>query len=66
MSWYKVLPVVNFLQQQEWHGEPYRIGDIFRLQKDKAGEQVRAVCELVTHQLGWELRLDVAGSVQRS
>jgi hypothetical protein len=34
--------------------------------KDRCGQQLEAACRLVTHELGWELRLDVAGSLQRS
>jgi hypothetical protein len=33
---------------------------------DRCGQQLEAACRLVTHELGWELRLDVAGSLQRS
>jgi hypothetical protein len=39
---------------------------MFRLSKDKAGTPLRAICHLTTHQLGWELRLDVEGLPQRS
>jgi hypothetical protein len=39
---------------------------MFRLHKDRCGRQLEAACHLVTHQLGWELRLEIAGSLQRS
>jgi hypothetical protein len=39
---------------------------MFRLHKDRCGRQLEAACRLVTHQLGWELRLEIAGSLQRS
>jgi hypothetical protein len=53
-------------QRPDWRGDPFAVGDLFRLHKDKAGQQLEAACRLVTHQLGWELRLEVAGSLQRS
>jgi hypothetical protein len=34
--------------------------------KQKCGQQIEAACRLVTHALGWELRLEVVGSLQRS
>lgn len=57
---------IQVLQRADWHGEPHAIGNLFRLQKDKCGQQLKAACRLVTHQLGWELRLEIAGSLQRS
>jgi len=39
---------------------------MFRLQKTRNGQSLDAVCRLLTHVLGWELRLEVAGSLQRS
>lgn len=58
--------MIQVLQRPEWNGEPFAVGDLFRLHKDKAGRPLEAACRLVTHQLGWELRLEVAGSLQRS
>lgn len=57
---------IHVLQRQVWRGEPYKVGDLFRLHKAKAGEQLEAACRLFTHQLGWELQLELAGSLQRS
>jgi hypothetical protein len=54
------------LQRPEWQGQPAAVGDLFRLHKDRCGRQLEGVCRLVTHQLGWELRLEIAGSLQRS
>ena len=54
------------LQRPDWYGEPKNLGDSFRLHKDRCGQQLEAACRLVTHALGWELRLEVAGSLQRS
>jgi hypothetical protein len=57
---------LQVLQRPEWHGEPKALGDTFRLHKDRGGQPLEAACRLVTHQLGWELRLEIAGSLQRS
>jgi hypothetical protein len=53
-------------QPPQWNGDPFAVGDLFYLHKDKCGEQLEAACRLVTHQLGWEMRLEIAGSLQRS
>ena len=58
--------MIQVLQRPDWHGEPFAVGDLFLLHKDKCGEPIEAACRLVTHQLGWELRLEIAGSLQRS
>ena len=50
---------LQVLQRPDWHGEPRNLGDAFRLHKGKR----QAVCELWSHQLGWELRLIAAGDV---
>lgn len=42
------------------------VGELFRLHRTRCGQPLEAACHLFTHALGWELRLDVAGSVQRS
>jgi GTP cyclohydrolase II len=42
------------------------LGDLFRLHKQTCGQQLEAACRLVTPARGWELRLAVAGSLQRS
>jgi hypothetical protein len=57
---------VEVLQRSQWHGEPTVLGDMFRLRKDRCGRQLEAACRLITHALGWELRLEIAGSLQRS
>jgi hypothetical protein len=46
--------------------EPVMLGDLFHLHKNRCGSQIEAACRVVTHPLGWELRLEIAGSVQRS
>lgn len=57
---------IQVLQRPDWHGEPYTVGDPFRLQKLKPGQSLQAICRLLTHQLGWKLRLEVNGALQRS
>lgn len=46
--------------------EPVPVGELFRLHRRRCGQPLEAVCRLVTHPLGWELRLEVGGSVQRA
>jgi hypothetical protein len=57
---------LEVLQRSEWDGEPKNLGETFRVHKQKCGQQIEAACRLVTHALGWELRLEVVGSLQRS
>jgi hypothetical protein len=55
------------LQRVTWSGDPIKEGDLFRVHKDRCGRQLLAVCELWTHQFGWELKLVVNdGQLQRS
>jgi hypothetical protein len=56
----------HVVQRSGWSGESQPLGDLFRLHMPKCGQQLEAICRLVTHQLGWELRLEVAGSLQMS
>lgn len=58
--------MVDVFQRRDWEGKPYPLGDIFRLHKDISGRSVDAICRLVPHPLGWELRLEMAGALQRS
>ena len=53
-------------QRADWQGDPQPLGDVFRLHKVRCGQPMEAVCHLTTHVLGWELRLDIAGSLHRS
>ena len=57
---------LHVLQRPEWRGESVALGQTFRVRRERGGQQIEAVCSLVTHQFGWELRLEVAGSLQRS
>jgi hypothetical protein len=49
-----------------WDGHPVTLGKGFELRKPKGQRELRAVCSLQTHQLGWELRLGVNGLLSRS
>ena len=57
---------LHVLKRSTWTGDPQPLGDLFRLHKSKCSQQLEGVCRVVTHQLGWELRLEVAGSLQMS
>jgi hypothetical protein len=57
---------IQVAQRAEWQEDPFAVGDLFRLHKHKCGQPIEAACRLVTHQLGWEIRLEIAGSLQRS
>jgi len=54
------------LEREVWTGSAVPLGDVFRLRKVKGDRELRAVCSLVTHRLGWELRLEVNGLLSRS
>lgn len=53
---------LQVLQRALWHGQAAKQGDTFRMAKDEH----RAVCELWSHQFGWELKLLVDGELRRS
>ena len=60
-------PMADVLQRPGWNGSPIKApGSLFTLTKHKDGAEHAAVCELWSHQLGWELRLLVGGELQRS
>ncbi len=54
------------LQRPDWQGNPLKQGELFRVHKDRGERRIEAVAELWTHQLGWELRLMIAGDLHRS
>jgi hypothetical protein len=58
--------MTDVVQRPSWSGTAIKGGDLFTLMKRKAGVSHTAVCELWSHQLGWELRLLVSGELQRS
>lgn len=41
-------------------------GHLFRLYKARGDKRLAALCILLSHQLGWEVRLEVNGELQRS
>ena len=56
---------MSALYREHFDG-PVDLGEGFRLHKDRAGRQLEAICWLRTHQLGWEMVLNVNGNLQRS
>ena len=52
--------------QSRSHSDVVLVGEMFRLHRERCGSQIEAVCQLLTHGNGWEARLEVSGSVQRS
>ncbi len=47
-------------------GEPLKFERAFTLHKQRCGRSLEAICRLLDHQLGWELRLEINGDLQRS
>jgi hypothetical protein len=57
----------DILQRPDWLGPPVSLGEGWRLHKQICGRSRQALCELWSHQLGWELRLVVDdGELTRS
>jgi hypothetical protein len=54
------------LQRPRWDGEPAELGQLFHVRQERGDKQLEAVCRLLSHELGWELRLEVNGDLQRS
>ena len=54
------------VQRFQWDGQPVELGQLFRVHKDRGDKRLEAVCRLMSHQLGWEVRLEVNGDLQRS
>jgi hypothetical protein len=51
---------LQVLQRPDWHGTPREMGDLFVLHKNR--REARAV--IVTHQLGWEVRLLIVAQLE--
>ena len=71
MSWrqivrYDPVPHVGTLQREHWNGQPTLLGDRFGVSKMHDDKQLAAACRLWTHQLGWEVRLEINADLQRS
>ena len=54
------------LQREPWNSQPTHLGDLFRVSKMRGDKKLEAACRLWTHQLGWEVRLEINGDLQRS
>ena len=50
------------LTRHEWRGAPIELGNVIEL--EKAGQ--RLICRLMSHPLGWELRLERDSQLLRS
>src|SRR4051812_2140971 len=53
--------MTSVLQREIWNGRPERYPDAFTLRKRKDARTLTAVCEVWSHQFGWELRLQIDG-----
>jgi hypothetical protein len=53
-------------QRAHWNGQPTHVGDLFRVHKMRGDKRLGAACQLWTHALGGEVRLEVNGDLQRS
>ena len=56
----------DVLQRADWFGEPTDLGRGFTLRKQSCGRSLEAICRLLSHQFGWELRLEINGDLHRS
>ena len=57
----------HVLQREFWSGHRVSLGTGWTLHKSVCGKAREAVCELWSHQFGWELRLMIDGGIlQRS
>ena len=57
---------LHVLQRDAWTGTPTELGLFFTAHRDRGDKRLDAICRLLSHQLGWELRLEVNGDLQRS
>jgi rubredoxin len=48
-------------QREFWNGPPERLPGGFTVTRAKGDRVLTAVCQVYTHQMGWELRLQVDG-----
>jgi hypothetical protein len=51
---------LHVLQRPHWHGTPVAMGELFILHKNR--REARAL--LLTHQLGWEVRLMIGAQAE--
>lgn len=60
-------PYESVPQRPDWREPPAMLGEGWSLRKGVCGHPRQAVCELWSHQLGWELRLVIdGGDLRRS
>ena len=48
-------------RREFWNGDPERLPDGFTVTKPKGDRILKGVCEVWTHEMGWELRLMIDG-----
>ena len=56
---------MNTLQRENWSDEPARLGESWRLHKSGCPSK-EAICWLQSHAFGWELVLEINGSLYAS
>lgn len=61
-----ILSGMNTTRREMWPGYAVDLGEGFRVRKERNGHPLEAVCWLRTHELGFELVLNVNGNLQRS
>jgi len=54
------------LQREHWNGRPTLLGDLVRVTKRRGDKTLDATARLWTHAVGWEVRLEINGDLQRS
>ena len=55
------------LQREHWNGQPTHLGDLFRVSKMRDEKHARRGVQAVERiNLGWEVRLEINGDLQRS
>jgi hypothetical protein len=53
------------LQRAHWNGLPLHLGDLFRVHKMRRDKRVDVAWQLPSHGLGWEVRVEINGDLQR-
>jgi hypothetical protein len=54
------------VQREHWSDQPTYVGDLFRVAKMRGDKTLAALRKLWTHQLGWEVRLEIKGDLHWS
>ena len=54
---------MNTPQREHWSGQPAELGEAWRLRKLGCGPAKEAVCRLLSHQFGCELRPEASGEL---